>query len=265
MNKIIVLLFLSVILVGSGCKNIYQGEVGVKRTNGKLHFNRVLMPGPHTYNPFTTMILTLPTKTVNMEVNLDLPSKEGLLVSTQISLLYHVIADSVPAIISTIGGVNYEDVIIMSVFRSAAANVSSKFYAKDMHTSERSNIENGIAARMKDLLEPRGFIVEAVLLKSIKLPAGLAKSIEEKLEAEQDAQRMEFVLNKEKKEAERKRIEAEGIRDAQKIVSEGLNPLYIDWKSLDTFKEISKSNNTKVIITDGKTPFLISPTNDGSK
>ena len=107
------------------------------------------------------------------------------------------------------------------------------------------------------LLKDRGFVIESVLLKSIKLPTGLYAAIESKLRAEQQAQQMEFILQREKKEADRKRIEAEGIRDAQLIIKEGISEGNIEWRSLEVLKEISTSPNAKLIITDGKTPVLI--------
>jgi regulator of protease activity HflC (stomatin/prohibitin superfamily) len=112
---------------------------------------------------------------------------------------------------------------------------------------------------MQKQLQHRGFEVEAVLLKSIVLPAGLSNAIQQRMEAEQQAQQMEFVLLRERQEAERKTIEAEGLRNAQKIISEGLNEFFIKWKSLEVFKELAKSPNTKIIVTDGKTPLLIDP------
>jgi regulator of protease activity HflC (stomatin/prohibitin superfamily) len=147
--------------------------------------------------------------------------------------------------------------LILSTFRSAAADVCAKFYAKDMHSGKRSIIEKEIKQQMSKILENRGFIIEAILLKSITLPSGLYAAIESKLRAEQQAQQMEFVLLKETKEAERKRIEAAGIRDAQLIIKEGITEGNIEWKSLEVLREIATSNNAKLILTDGKTPVLI--------
>jgi regulator of protease activity HflC (stomatin/prohibitin superfamily) len=145
------------------------------------------------------------------------------------------------------------------VFRSAAADISSKFFAKDMHTGERDMIEEQIRDRMREQLDERGIVIEAVLMKSIRLPERLSVAISEKLEAEQDAQRMEFVLAKERQEAERRRVEAEGIRDAQLIISEGLTPLLIQREQIEAFRELATSPNAKVIITDGEssTPVLL--------
>jgi regulator of protease activity HflC (stomatin/prohibitin superfamily) len=110
---------------------------------------------------------------------------------------------------------------------------------------------------MSEVLAERGFIIEEVLLKSIELPKELSMAIERKLKAEQESMEMEFILQIEKQEAERRRIEAEGNRDAQKILSEGLNEAIIKLRSIEAFRELSKSPNAKIIITDGKTPFLI--------
>lgn len=207
-------------------------------------------------------MIKLPVRTINIEIESNLPSKEGLNVNSVISILYRLQQEKAPAILENIGK-NYEDVVIKSVFRSASADVCSSFFAKDMHTSKRAQIENEIQQRMSELLADRGFEIEAVLLKTIQLPQGLARAVEEKLEAEQDAQRMEFLLQRERLEAQRRMVEAEGIRDAQKILQEGISPEIIKWQSIEAFKQLSNSNNSKIIITNGDTPFLIKP-DDGN-
>jgi regulator of protease activity HflC (stomatin/prohibitin superfamily) len=131
-----------------------------------------------------------------------------------------------------------------------------------MHSAQRANIEKEVTEQMSRILLPRGFEIEAVLLKNIQLPTGLARAVEEKLEAEQQAQRMEFLLDREKREAQRKIIEAEGIRDSQKIIAEGLTKAIIEWQSIEAFRELAKSPNSKIIMTDGKTPLLVNPTTD---
>ena len=247
--------FVPLITILSSCAVVRQGEVGVKRRIGKMSPN-ILQPGPVPFNPFITTIIKMPIRTVNVEISSNLPSKEGLNVSAVISILYRIQPEKAPAILENMG-VNYEDIVISSVFRSAAADVCSRFYAKDMHSAERASIEKAITEQMRELLAPRGFDIQAVLLKNIQLPAGLARAVEEKLEAEQDAQRMEFLLDREKKEAQRKVIEAQGIRDSQKVISEGLTDQIIKWQSLEVFKQLSQSPNSKIIITDGKVPMLI--------
>ena len=207
-------------------------------------------------NPFTTVLVKIPTRTVNKEITLNLPSKEGLNVAAKISILYHVKKENAMNIINEVGR-NYETVLILSTFRSASADVCARFYAKDMHSGKRAEIEQSIKEQMADILKGRGFVIESVLLKSITLPSGLYSAIEAKLKAEQQAQQMEFILQRERKEAERKRIEAEGVRDAQMIIKEGITESNIEWRSLEVLKELSSSPNSKLIITDGKTPFLI--------
>jgi regulator of protease activity HflC (stomatin/prohibitin superfamily) len=192
--------------------------VGVKRRFGKLI--KFKGPGTYAYNPFFTSFIVLPVRTIDVDITMDLPSKEGLIIQAQLSFLYHIKADSAMSILTHLG-VNYQESVVNTAFRSSARDVSSLFFAKDMHTTERLNIEGTILKHMNEFLEPRGFVVEQVLLESITLPQGLSHSIEAKLEAEQQAQQMEFVLNKEKKEAERKTIEAGGIRDAMRVKAEG--------------------------------------------
>jgi regulator of protease activity HflC (stomatin/prohibitin superfamily) len=240
---------------------VRQGEVGLKRKMGKLSPN-VIQPGPVAFNPFITKIIKMPIRTVNVEITSNLPSKEGLNVAAVISILYRIQPEKAPGILENIG-VNYEEIVITSVFRSAAADVCSRFFAKDMHSAERAVIEKAITEQMSKLLVPRGFDIQAVLLKNIQLPPGLARAVEEKLEAEQDAQRMEFLLEREKKEAQRKIIEAQGIRDAQKVIAEGLSDQIIKWQSIEAFKQLSQSPNSKIIMTNGKAPFLIGE--DGNK
>lgn len=254
-TRVVILILATVVF--SSCAVIRQGEVGVKRKLGKLK-SEPNYPGAVFYNPFMTKVIKIPVRTSNIEITSNLPSKEGLNVSTVISILYNIDAQKAPEILEEIG-VNYEKVLITSVFRSAAADICSRFYAKDMHTAQRAVIEEEIQKRMSDLLKKRGFNIEAVLLKNIQLPPGLARAVEQKLEAEQEAQRMEFVLQRERLEAKRKLVEAEGTRDAQKVLSEGLTQQVLQWQSIQAFKELSNSKNSKVIITDGNMPLYMEP------
>lgn len=266
---------------------IRQGEVGVKRKLGRID-NTVLMEGPRGYNPFTSVILRVPIQTVNREVSLALPSKEGLTIQAVMSILYHVNADAAPTLLKEIGR-QYEEGIIMPVFRSAAADVSARFMAKDMHSGARAAIEVEISKRMNEILEEKGITVENVLMKSIKLPSDLSRAIEEKLRAEQEAQRMEFTKQQEEMEAQRRIIEAKGARDAEIIaaeaqkrkieieaegqanatklqaaaqaeanqkLAESLSIEVLRYHSIDAYREVSKSNNSKLIITPTAAPFL---------
>ena len=215
-------------------------------------------PGTVLINPLTTKVVKVPIRTENIEVALNLPSKEGLNVYSEISILYNIEDGKAAEMIQEVG-VDYENVLIFSVFRSAAADICAQFLAKDMHSGNRSVIEEQIKERMEEILVEQGFEFEAVLMKSINLPQGLYLEIEDKLEDEQDAQRMEFVLQKERQEAERHKIEAAGIRDAQMILGEGLTLWVIQRRSLDVLNNLSNSPNAKLIITDGKAPVLINP------
>ncbi|WP_238566324.1 prohibitin family protein, partial [Jejuia pallidilutea] len=166
------------------------------------------------YNPFVSKVIKESTQTNNIKLILNLPTKEGLSVESEISILYRLELQKIPIILENLGQ-DYES-IITSVFRSASSDVCAKFYAKDMHSGMRANIEEEIKQKMLINLEKQADGIEliAVLMKSIQLPRGLASSIEQKLQAEQDAMRMEFIIQQAKLEAERKVIEAKAERDA---------------------------------------------------
>ena len=258
-KMLIGLVLVSALLVS--CAVIRQGEVGIKRTFGK-YSDTPFTEGLKIYNPFTTTVVKVPIQTENLEVGLSLPSKEGLNIGAEISILYSVLPNEAPDLLRNVGQ-SYERNILLPVFRSAVADVTARYFAKDMHTGERGTIEIAIRDQMTKLLDGKGIQVEAVLIKSIQLPPNLARAIEAKLEAEQQALRMEFVLQEAQREAERKKIEAQGIRDAQNIISEGLDPQILQFKSLETFLELAKSPNTKIIISDGDMPVMITPKDQG--
>ena len=256
----VVILFTQII---ASCAVIRPGEVGIKQKLGKFS-DKVEREGAVIYNPIISKVVKESTQTQNIKLVLSLPSKEGLSVQSEISILYRLEEDKVASVLENLGK-NYES-IVTSVFRSAASDVCAQFFAKDMHSGVRSKIEGEILYKMKTNLEKQanGVDLIAVLMKQIQLPRGLASSIERKLQAEQDAMRMEFILNQEKKEAERKIISAKGERDAQIIISEGLTEGVLKNKSIEAFKELSGSNNSKIIITDGKTPLMISNDDRGN-
>ncbi len=245
-----------IFLTYTSCAVIRPGEAGVKQTLGKFS-DKVSTQGTVFYNPFTSKVIKESTQTSNIKLILSLPSKEGLSVNSEISILYRLEQNKIPSVLENLGR-DYES-IITSVFRSASSDVCAKFYAKDMHSGMRASIEEDIKAKMKENLEKQADGIEliAVLMKSIQLPRGLANSIERKLQAEQDAMRMKFVIEQAKLEADRKIINAKGERDAQKILSEGLTQEIIKIRSIEAFNKLSESPNSKIIVTDGKTPFLI--------
>ncbi|MGV3596538.1 MAG: prohibitin family protein [Bacteroidota bacterium] len=277
-------------LLFTSCAKIIQDEVGVKRTFGRISDN-TLSPGLRFFNPFASTIIKVPVRTINLEIEAGLPSKEGLTIKSEISILYSVKKEEVPKILETVG-LEFQEVLILPVFRSASADVCARFFAKDMHSSERAKIEKEIKEKMMDVLEARGFNIEAVLMKSITLPPSLSKAIEDKLSAEQEALRMEFILDRERREAERRAIEAEGkkkaaviaaeadkqvviiaaegkrqasileaegTKEANDLLNKSLGPLTIKYYQIEAFKDLCTSPNAKTIITDGKTPFLTMP------
>lgn len=255
MRKTLLLAVLGSLL--PGCAIINQGEVGVIRRWGKLD-DKPTPPGLVVYEAVSTDVLVVPVRLTTVTVDFTLPSREGLNVDAQISILYRVEPEKAPEVLTTIGE-NYEQELLLPVFRSAAADVSSRFFARDMYSSERGNIEKAIRQQMAETLAKRGFVVESVLMKAIALPQGLARSIESKLQAEQEAERMQFLIQREKLEADRKRIEAEGTRESQKLLADGLTEPVLRLRAIEAFKALSLSPNAKIIITDGKSPMVMSP------
>jgi len=273
------LLVLAALLLGSGCVRVMQDEVAVKRKLGRID-NEVLYPGANGFNPFTTRIFRVPTRTVNLEIAVGLPSKEGLTISSEISILYRVDPKAAPEVLRSIGPA-YEKALILPVFRSASADVCARYYAKDMHSAQRAKIEQSIGQRMMEVVGGRGFIIESVLMKSIMLPSGLARAIEVKLEAEQSSQRMQFVLEQERQEADRtliaaeaqrkiaeiqakgraeaqkieaagraesKKIEALGTKEANDTMRTGLDEKILRYLSIEAYQNLARSPNTKVIV-----------------
>ncbi|MEL6852898.1 MAG: SPFH domain-containing protein, partial [Bacteroidota bacterium] len=195
---------------------------------------KMLMPVRPSYKT----VFKISTQTINERVNLPLPSKEGLTIQSEISILYRVVPAKASDLFREVGR-NYERELIDPVFRSAAADVSARFFAKDLHSGQRSEIEREIEERMNSILEPRGIIIENVLMKSIQLPEGLTLAIEEKLKAEQEAQRRIFITQQEKADAERRVIQAEGERDASILAAEA------EKRTLELRAE-AKANATKI-------------------
>lgn len=245
-----------------GCSTVQPGERGVRQTMGKLG-KKIHGPGNVGHWPIAASVVKVPVRTTKLEVRLPLPSREGLTVQAELSVLYRVQESSIREILETIGP-SYEDDFVLTAFRSAAANIASRHDAKDMHSGARAAIEGEILAQLSETIGPRGFEIESVLLKSIQLPPELTRAIQAKLTAEQQAEQMAFVLESERLEADRRRVEAEGIRDAQQIVDQGLSTLLIQWQAIEAFRELAKSQNAKVIITDGTSPIMIPATVDAT-
>jgi regulator of protease activity HflC (stomatin/prohibitin superfamily) len=205
-----------------------------------------LKAGINMRNPLAA-IHKMSIKTQELKEVMDVPSKEGLTVGLEISALFHLNPERAPEVYKTIGP-NYEEIILQPQFRSVARGVTATYDAKALYTSEREVVARTILSDIQKLVEPRGITVEATPLRKVGLPGGLTQAIEEKLRAEQESQRMEFVLLKEKQEAERKRIEAQGIADFQDIVTKGISEPLLRWKGIEATEKIASSPNAKVIV-----------------
>eukprot|EP00545_Synedropsis_sp_CCMP1620_P006120 CAMPEP_0119022858 /NCGR_PEP_ID=MMETSP1176-20130426/28861_1 /TAXON_ID=265551 /ORGANISM="Synedropsis recta cf, Strain CCMP1620" /LENGTH=250 /DNA_ID=CAMNT_0006977805 /DNA_START=69 /DNA_END=821 /DNA_ORIENTATION=- len=220
------------------------GEVAVVVTLGHI---TTLDPGPHFRAPLISYVDRLSTKTQLLSQDNAIPTKEGLTVELQTAVLYRIDSTKAGELYRTIG-VNYSKVLIEPEAASAIRGLTSESDAKALYTAGRSAIQESIKEDLIKSLGPRGIIVEDVLLRDIKLPAELSKSIELKAKAEQDAARMEFVLQKESQEAERKTIEAKGIADFQLIVSAGISDNLLKWKGIEATERLADSTNAKIII-----------------
>lgn len=225
------------------------GHVGVVDFFGTVSDN-TLKAGINFVNPFARVI-KMSIKTQEMKEVMDVPSKEGLTVQLEVSVLYHLSPDQAADVYKTVGE-EYESVILEPQFRSVTRGVTAGFEAKALYTSEREHLSKLILDELEKLTSYRGITVESAPLRRVGLPAGLSASIEQKLQAEQESQRMQFILTKEKQEADRKRIEAQGISDFQKIVNQGLNEQLLRWKGIEATEKLANSPNTKIVIVGGK-------------
>ena len=178
---------------------------------------------------------------------MDVPSKEGLTVKLEISVLYHLNPDKAADVYKTVGE-DYVPVILEPQFRSVTRGVTAMYEAKALYTSERDKLALEILREMVTATSARGIIVESTPLRRVGLPPGLTQSIEAKLQAEQESQRMEFVLTREKQEADRKRIEGQGIADFQKIVVQGISDQLLRWKGIEATEKLAASPNAKVVV-----------------
>jgi regulator of protease activity HflC (stomatin/prohibitin superfamily) len=239
----------------SSCAIVRPGEVGIKQTLGKIKSDH-LTQGAYSFNPFVTTIKKIPTRTVEAFNALDVPTKEGLTVKSEIALLYHVNPEAARDVYTKYG-MNYQEVIVESNFRAVARHVCGLYYAKELFAVDRKKIEKEIFDETVAGISDKGFIVGAVLLKSITMPPQIFQAVENKLKAEQEALQMEFVINKQKKESERMQIEAEAINNYNKKISESLSEMLVKWNGVQVLKGLVTSPNAKVIITDGKSPMII--------
>eukprot|EP00943_MAST-04B_sp_MAST-4B-sp1_P002305 g2305.t1 len=221
------------------------GNVGVVDLFGTVD-EEVRKPGFTLKNPLSSIKL-FSTKTRRLDFTCRVPSKEGLIVTLNMSLQYRLDPQQAAELYKKVG-VNFSEVIIEPAMRSAVRNETSARDAKALYTSEREQIRIDLLNSLKGMLSERGIIVEDAPLRNIILPEKLTSAIERKLEMEQESERMNFVLLKEKQEAQRKAIEAKGIADFQQIVKAGLDDKYLRWKGIEATVDLSQSDNTKVVV-----------------
>jgi regulator of protease activity HflC (stomatin/prohibitin superfamily) len=221
------------------------GTVGVYDLFGKVS-DQVVAPGIHVVNPLAK-IHKMSVRTQELKETVDLPSREGLTVKVDVSLLFSLDPAKAPEVFRSIG-YDYVNIVIVPQLRSVVRDVTSGYDAKALYTAEREVITANVYKMLAPVLKERGVRAEKVLLRKITLPVKVAAAIESKLEAEQQAEQMKFVLDKERQEAERKRIEAQGIADYQTIINQGLNENLLKYKGIEATRELAKSQNTKVVV-----------------
>jgi prohibitin 1 len=232
----------------STAKIVPPGNVGVLVLLGKVY--GTIPEGVHLVNPLASMEL-MSVRTKEVFEHAEAPSKEGLNVALEVSCLYHLNPAEAANVYRQVGP-NYEEVVVKPQFRSAIRGITVSHEAKDLYTSSRELISNEIFQDLETNLGKRGIVVETILLRKVDLPKLVVEAINSKLAADQQAQQMQFVLAKERQEAERKRIEAQGIQDFQRIISQGLSDQLLRWKGIETTRALAESNNSKLVIVGGK-------------
>lgn len=252
------LLVLAAVFCLVSCLTIVPaGHVGVLAFFGKVYGQ--VPEGLNFVNPLSS-VTKMTVRTQEVFEHAAVPSKEGLNVELEVSLLGHLNGGQASAVYQKIGP-EYLEVVVKPQFRSAIRDITTNYEAKDLYTSTRDKVQLEIQELLAKSLGVRGWIVEQVLLRRVALPKMVSDAIDAKLAADQEAQRMQFVLVKEKQEAERKRIEAQGIQDFQTIVAKGVSEPLLRWKGIEATEKLAQSSNAKVIIIGGKDglPIILSP------
>jgi prohibitin 1 len=237
--------FIIVILLFSSITRVSTGRVGVLTLFGKVT-GEVLGEGIHFINPLkSNNEMSIQTQTIKESASV--PSSEGLVMNLDTSLIYHLNPDKAAEVYQKIGA-NYESVVVEPTLRAAIREATASHTANALYTGEREMVAKQIYDQLTSQFNARGLLVENVLLRDIQLPGTLKASIEAKQQAEQEALAMNFRLQKEKQEAERKRIEAAGIRDFQQIVAQGISTQLLEWKGIEATETLAKSPNAKVVV-----------------
>jgi regulator of protease activity HflC (stomatin/prohibitin superfamily) len=260
-----------IILLGISTACIIQidvGQVGVKKLFGKVQ-DDVLPSGLHFINPLLE-IQRMDIKTQNYTMSgvqdeghrtgddaIRVLTSDGLEVTIDLSVLYRVVAKDAPKLLKETG-MDYEDKIVRPLTRTRIRDNAVYYEAVALYSTKRDEFQQRIFKTIETDFSSRGLLLEQLLVRNITLPESVKATIEQKINAEQDAQKMQFVLQKEKQEADRKRIEAQGIADYQRIISESLTDKQLQYESIKAQLEIAKSPNAKVIIMGkGNTPVIL--------
>jgi prohibitin 1 len=251
------LIIAGVISMLTSCMVVRPGEVGYIQTNGRLS-EKSMKSGLRPYNFFVSKSVKINIQIVEIYEEMVVPTKEGLSVRAEVSLLYHIDPDKAKEVYITFGK-NYEEVAIKSNLRATAREICAKYEAKDLYATERIKIEHGIMDQLKSHIEKYGFIIDAILLKDIVMPKEITQAIEKKVEAEQATLTMDYVITRQKKEAERMLIEAEAIRKSQQIINEAMNPLALQYRYIEMLKTLGLSPNSKLILMDKQAPVIVNP------
>jgi prohibitin 1 len=231
--------------VSCAVQTVGTGQVGIPTLFGAVTGEQ-LAEGIHLINPLKR-VAELSIRTQESKEHAEVPSSEGLIITLEASLLYRLDAARASEVYQKIGP-RYEEIVVTPNFRSVMRAVTAAHTANALYSEGRDQVAQQMVEQLRKVIEPRGVVVENVLLRDIKLPETLKQAIEAKQQAEQDAQRMQFVLQKEKQEAERKRIEAQGVSDFQRIVTQGISEQLLEWKGIEATEKLVGSPNSKIVI-----------------
>jgi len=259
------------VLIGS-IVQIDAGQVGVKKLFGKVQ-NDVLQSGLHMINPLVE-VTRLDIKTQNYTMSgvhdegakatddaIRVLTADGLEVTIDLTVLFRLSDSDAPRLVRETG-VNYVDKIVRPLTRTKIRDNSVYYDAISLYSSKRDEFQNRIFKSIEDDFKKRGLFLEQLLVRNITLPQSVKATIEGKINAEQEAQKMQFILQKEKQEAERKRVEAQGIADYQRIINQGLTDQQLQYEQIKALKEIATSQNAKIIVMGkGNTPVILDTKN----
>jgi regulator of protease activity HflC (stomatin/prohibitin superfamily) len=229
---------------------IPNGSVGIVDIFGNIN-DKPLTSGINMVNPFAN-VTNKSIQTVEVKEEMETLSKEGLTIGLEISLIYHLTPDKMVANYRTISDGDVQNIIVAPQFRSITRAITARFPASSLYGDDREKLAVEIHKEMQKIIDPYGGIIESTPLRKVRLPEKLTAGIEAKQVADQESQRMQFTLTKEKQEADRKRIEAQGIADFQRIVRTGIDKELLQWKGIEATEILAKSPNSKIVIIGGK-------------